>query len=124
MAKLWKIIRVSTEAQRKKEGPAVQNEAIDKFIASQEKYKGYEIMMREYSQSSTEPKFLEDRPDLIEILSFIEDGDIVAYYNMERLSREDSVRSEFVQRLIHKKGVHYLIVSNKEYDLHLSLIHI
>ncbi len=117
MDKIYTIGRESDETLAKGQGAAVQVGDSKKFVESQPKFSGYEIVEKQYIQSSIEPKFLEDRPDLLDVLSFIQPNDIPCYWNMERLSRDSFVRSEFIQRLIHKKGVKRIIISNKEYDL-------
>ncbi len=117
MNTLWSISRVSSESQKKGEGPAVQQAGNKKFIASLPKYKDWKIVEENYDGSSIEPKFLEDRPDLMDILSKVQPGDVLAWWNMERLSRDSHVRSQLIQNLIHRKGIRFLIVSNKEYDL-------
>lgn len=119
MATLHLILRVSSEeqAQDGEKGFDVQLDSIVGFTDSISKYDGYERAVYPFTQSSTEPKFLEDRPDLRQILDVVKPDDVPCYFNMERLSREGFVRSEFIQHLIHRKKVTELIVSDKIYDL-------
>jgi len=119
MAILHLVLRVSSEeqAQDGEKGFDVQLDTIVYFTDSISKYDGYERVVYPFTQSSTEPKFLSDRPDLLQILDNVKPGDVPCYFNMERLSRDGFVRSEFIQRLIHKRGITEIIVSNKIYDL-------
>ncbi|MFH1460485.1 MAG: recombinase family protein [Candidatus Omnitrophota bacterium] len=117
MAKIFAVTRISSKPQEQGQGIEVQENDIISFAKSIPAFRNYEIVIKKYTQSSTEPKFLKDRPDLLDILDSLQEGDIPAYWNMERLSRNEFVRGEFIQHLLYGKKITQLIVGNKIYDL-------
>ncbi len=105
------MLRVSSDPQEKGKGWEVQEIGTRDYISRHEKYKTYDVKVYKEIQGSFEPEYLKDRPDLMNLLDNLKTGDIPAFWNQERLARNESVYHDFIRELRHK-GIDHIIFSD------------
>lgn len=116
MAKILEVIRESSDGQNDGSGPEQQQEKLEMFFASQSRFKGFEIVVKKYVQSTFDTEF-EARRDYQDILSHLQNDDIPAFADTSRFSRFFKPSFQFITKLQEEGKVKFIIVDERIFDL-------
>ena len=110
-------VRESSDPQNDGQGPAYQMDVVRGYLRSQgERFKDYEIVFKRYTQSTTYTDY-EARKDFQDILLNLEAGDIPAFADSSRFSRNVAPSVQFLNDLLKAGKVRFMIVSERTFDL-------
>lgn len=116
MAKIFIAVRESSEPQSDGEGAESQEAGIREYIRSLEWLSGYEIQVKQYIQSTSYTDF-EERKDLEDIRSSLDQGDVLAFWNAKRFSRSAFSAVRFLEQLVKDGKARNTIVGKRIFDL-------
>jgi|CXWL01.1.fsa_nt_gi hypothetical protein len=116
MATLYSIVRESDDGLFDGVGPEMQRDNNLRYVTSEDRFKDFEIVVKEYSQS-TGYTDSEARRDYADILSYVKKEDILAFADSSRFSRNIGPSVYFLEKLRYEIGCKYIIVAERTFNL-------